>query len=147
MGTARERIVQRRHRLVPLATLGMLPANAELKSGLAGVVQQVVERLHREAPAEKMARLLMASFVLTGLRIPRQIAAELFKGVRAMRDSDTYMAIVEEGIEKGTIQEARRIVDRLGREAFSAQAKGERRVWTQSAIGAGSNRWCCASVR
>ncbi len=121
--------------VLPLAPLGKLPAGVELKAGLAEVAQQLIERLDREAPPEKGRRLLTASFVLTGLRVSREVATELFKGARAMRDSDTYMAILEEGMEKGLekgmetgfekgrIEEVRRILDRLGRSKLGAPNK------------------------
>jgi hypothetical protein len=42
---------------------------------------------------------LTAAFVLTGLRVRRDVAREVFRGVRAMKDSDTYLAILDEGRE------------------------------------------------
>ena len=59
---------------LPLALLGQLPQGVDLDTGLAGVVQQIIERLQHEAPPEQMRRLLTAAFVLTGLRVPRQTA-------------------------------------------------------------------------
>ena len=66
---------------LPLALLGQLPAGVDLEAGLAGVIQQMIERLQREAAPEQMRRLLTAAFVLTGLRVPRQVAQPLFQGV------------------------------------------------------------------
>src|SRR5882724_2770526 len=82
---------------LPLALLGKLPEAIAVDAGLAGVINQVIERLEREAAPEQVRRLVTASFVLTGLRVPPQTARRLFQGVRAMRDSDTYIAILEEG--------------------------------------------------
>ena len=91
---------------LPLAPLGKLPAEIAMEAGLAGIIQQVIERLEREAAPEQVRRLVTASFVLTGLRVPRQTARQLFQGVRAMRDSDTYMAIIDEG----RLEEAKKFI-------------------------------------
>jgi hypothetical protein len=60
----------------------------------------VVERLTSEAPPERVTKLLTDAFVLTGLRVERDVARRIFRGVRAMHESDTYLAILEEGGEK-----------------------------------------------
>jgi predicted transposase YdaD len=113
---------------LPLAMLGQLPAGVDLETGLADVAERVMERLQREAPAEQVRRLLTAAFVLTGLRVPRQVARELFQGVRAMRDSDTYMAILdegrEEGIEIGRIDEVKKLILRFGQKSLGVPEEG-----------------------
>ena len=82
---------------LPLAVLGGLPADIEMETALAGVLQKIVDRLQRDAAPEYLQQLLTASYVLTGLRVPREQSRKLFQGVRAMRDSDTFMAIIDEG--------------------------------------------------
>lgn len=109
--------------VVPLAPLAQLPAEVPEPEALAAVVRQVVERLLRETPVNKARRLLTAAYVLTGLRVPRQEARLLFQGVRAMRESDTYLAILDEGAEK----EAKKFIlfqgqDRFGPPSESARA-------------------------
>jgi hypothetical protein len=79
--------------------LGALPEGVPEPEALAGVAQRLIERLEREAPREQVRKLLTAAFVLTGLHVKRNVAQQIFRGVRAMRDSDTYMAILEEGEE------------------------------------------------
>ena len=69
---------------LPLAVLGKLPATLGLEAGLAAVMQQMVKRLEREAPPNQADSLLTAAFVLTGLRLPRAAAFQLFQGVRAV---------------------------------------------------------------
>jgi predicted transposase YdaD len=96
---------------VPLAVLGQLPQTLSLEDGLAGVIQRLVERVGREAPPQQAKKLLTAAFLLSGLRVDRALARELFRGVRAMRDSDTYQAILDEGEVKGL----QRAVLRMGR--------------------------------
>jgi hypothetical protein len=46
------------------------------------------------------ATLLRRHRLLTGLRVWCDVAARIFRGVRAMHESDTYLAILDEGQEK-----------------------------------------------
>jgi hypothetical protein len=46
--------------------------------------------------------LLTDAYLLTGLRLRRDLAARVFRGVKAMQESDTFLAILDEGQEKGT---------------------------------------------
>jgi hypothetical protein len=79
--------------------LGALPQGVPAEDALARVAQRLIERLEQEAPPDRSRKLLTAAFLLTGLRVRREVARQVFRGVRAMRDSDTYMAIIEEGEE------------------------------------------------
>ena len=88
--------------VVPLAMLGRLPENLALEEGLAVIAQRLVERVTREAPADRARKLLTDAFLLTGLRLRRDAAARIFRGVRAMHESDTFQAILDEGQEKAT---------------------------------------------
>jgi predicted transposase YdaD len=65
-----------------------------------------------------------------GLRYSRDVADALFHGVRSMRESDTYQAIVEEGVAKGVV---------LGR----AEGRVEGRVETAQTtlLALGTRRW------
>jgi hypothetical protein len=83
--------------VAPLAVLGRLPADLSLEEGLATVVRQLAERLQREAPADRVKKLLTEALLLTGLRVRRDVAARIFRGVRVMQESDTYLMIVDEG--------------------------------------------------
>lgn len=87
--------------VLPLAMLGSLPVDQSLEDGLASVVKQVVERITTEAAPDRARKLLTDAFLLTGLRVRRDVAARIFQGVRAMQESDTYLAILDEGEEKG----------------------------------------------
>lgn len=44
--------------------------------------------------------LLTDALLLMGLRVGRDVAMKIFRGVRAMQDSDTYLMILDEGQEK-----------------------------------------------
>src|SRR5262249_49357989 len=86
--------------VAPLALLGRWPEGESLEAGLAGVAQQVVGRLEKEVPPERVKTLLTDALLLTGLRVRRDVAARIFRGVRAMHESDTYLMILDEGQEK-----------------------------------------------
>jgi hypothetical protein len=86
--------------VTPLAMLGHLPAGLSLEDGLSAVAQQLVERLINEAPPERVRTLLTDALLLTGLRVRRDAANRIFRGVPAMQESDTYLMILEQGQEK-----------------------------------------------
>src|SRR5262249_10154861 len=104
--------------VVPLAPLGKLPPGVRPPAGLAGVVERLVERITREGAPGEGAELLTASLVLTGCRGPKAKVGELFRGVRAMRESSGYQLILDEGREEGALREARKILLRQGRRKF-----------------------------
>ena len=85
---------------LPLAPLCRLPENVPVEDALAKVIRQIDTRLWREAPQEAPF-LLNAAYVLTGLRVSREMAAQIFQGVRGMRESSTYQAILDEGRQEG----------------------------------------------
>lgn len=88
--------------VTPLAMLGRLPERLPLEEALAVVAEKVVDRLTRDAAGERAKKLLTDAYLLTGLRVRRDVATRIFKGVRAMHESDTYLAILDEGQEKST---------------------------------------------
>ncbi len=90
--------------VTPLAVLGRLPENLSLEDGLAVVAQRLAERITKEAPPYRARKLLTEAYLLTGLRLRRDRAARIFRGVRAMHESDTYLAILDEGREKGRVE-------------------------------------------
>jgi hypothetical protein len=98
----------------PLAVLGRFSQGASLEDGLAHVARLMAERLSLEAPRDKAVRLLTDAYLLAGLRIRRKVARDIFRGVRIMEESDTYMAIIDEGREK----QAKRTLLRQGGRRF-----------------------------
>ncbi len=99
---------------VPLAVLGQLATGVPLADALAPIAHRLVERLTGEASQDQARRLLTSAFVLSGMRVQRTVARTLFMGVQAMRESDTYMAILEEGEITGAFK----VFLRLGRKCF-----------------------------
>jgi len=85
---------------LPYAVLGTLSEGIPTVDALAAVAQRLIERIEREAIGDLGRRLLTAAFLLAGLRVTRSAARQAFKGVRQMRDSDTYLAILDEGREE-----------------------------------------------
>jgi hypothetical protein len=86
--------------VVPLAMLGRLPEGLSLEDGLFAVAQRMAQRVTSEAAPERAKKLLTDAYLLTGLRIRRDAAARIFRGIRVMHESDTYLAIIDEGQEK-----------------------------------------------
>jgi hypothetical protein len=56
------------------------------------------------------------ALLLTDLRVRRDVAARIFRGVRAMDESDTYLMILEQGQEKAL----REMILLLGEDRFGA---------------------------
>jgi hypothetical protein len=83
---------------------------------LSAVAQRVAERLTKDAPPDRVRKLLTDAYLLTGLRLRRDAAARIFRGVRAMHESDTYLAILDEGQEKY----ARKAVMLIGQDRLGA---------------------------
>lgn len=78
--------------------------------------------MEAEAPGEAGRNLLTATLILAGLRYSRLEVRDWFKGVTKMRESDTYMMILEEGREEGRaegeLREARTLLLSLGERRF-----------------------------
>jgi hypothetical protein len=102
--------------ITPLSVLARLPTGVPEEDALAEVIRRVIERLLSERPPDRSRRLLTAAFVLTGLRVPRHVARQLFSGVQAMQESDTYLAILDEGAERGRLEEIKKVIVFLGEE-------------------------------
>jgi predicted transposase YdaD len=85
----------------PLATLPLAPITDAAADRLPEVLRQIELRLEAEAAPETRKDLWVDIFVLLGLRYPREGVAQLFRGIPAMRESDTYQMILEEGMERG----------------------------------------------
>jgi hypothetical protein len=108
--------------VAPLAMLGRMPEELQLEDGLAAIARRVVERVMKEAPADRAKKLLIEALLLTGLRVSRGVAKSIFRGVHAMEESDTYLMIVDEGREK----QARNDVLLIGTKRLGAPAASDR---------------------
>jgi hypothetical protein len=127
--------------VVALAMLGRLPEKLPLEDGLAVIAQRIVKRIINEAPADRARKLVTDAYLLTGLRVRRDAAARIFRGVRAMHESDTYLAILDEGQEKY----AKKGVLLVGEERLGpptppfGRASTGSRIWNTSTA-------CCAAL-
>ncbi|HVS37222.1 MAG TPA: hypothetical protein VMS17_16790 [Gemmataceae bacterium] len=82
--------------LLPLA-----PLTDDAEERLRDVIHRLDERVQKEAPGEWGRTLESMSYWIMGLRYPRELVDELWKGVRGMEESSTYQATIEKGVEKG----------------------------------------------
>jgi predicted transposase YdaD len=99
-----------------LGALPMAPLASVTPELLPGVIRRMEERIQREASPNEAGLLWTATYVLMGLRYSRAVAAVLLQGVRAMKESVTYQAIVEEG----RIAEGQAMLLRIGNQRFGA---------------------------
>lgn len=98
--------------LVPLAPLGSVH-----QADLPAVVTQMKQRFERETPSQA-GELWSATYMLMGLRYERALIQTLLRGVKNMKESVTYQAIIEEGKVEGKAEEARRMLLLMGRDQF-----------------------------
>lgn len=108
-------------------TLPLAPIAAVSEGELPGVIAKLGERLEKP-PLRKLAgSLWTAADILLGLRYPADMVQVLLQGVKAMRESTTYQAILEEGrqegIRLGEIRQAQRMLLSLGQERFGAPSQ------------------------
>jgi hypothetical protein len=83
---------------LPLAPLCRPPRGFSREKGMRRVLGEVCRPLEQEGTPELARRLLMATFVLSGLVLDRQQLHSLFKGVRVVRESVAYQVLEEERI-------------------------------------------------
>jgi predicted transposase YdaD len=101
-----------------LGTLPLAPISAVTEATLPTVVRRMDERIQEEVSPNEAATLWASTYILMGLRYPPGMAEQLLRGVRGMRESSTYQAILVEGRAEGRIEEARAILLRQGRKRF-----------------------------
>jgi predicted transposase YdaD len=108
-----------------LGTLPMAPVSNVEEDALPEVLRRMGERFDRESNITS-GLLWSATGILMGLRLPSARIKELLKGVRNMKESSFYQMILAEGRAegeakgeaKGKVDEARRILLRLGEKRF-----------------------------
>jgi predicted transposase YdaD len=92
-----------------LGTLPLAPLSNVQESSLPEVVRRMDERLSREASPGEASSLWSATYVLMGLRYDLQFSGQLLQGVRSMRESVTYRAIVAEEAKKILMLQGRKL--------------------------------------
>jgi predicted transposase YdaD len=109
-----------------LGTLPLAPLADVSPSVLPDVIRRMEERISQEVSPAEAGLLWTATYVLMGLRYSPELATQILQGVRAMKESATYQAIIEEGrVEgreegrvEGRVEEARAILLRQGTKRF-----------------------------
>jgi predicted transposase YdaD len=101
-----------------LALLPLAPISAVTEAQLPGIIQRMERRLSSRRGRKQAPVIWAAAYVLLGLRFSRALAEQLLRGVVAMKESVTYQAIVEEGITKGALAEAKKVLRLQGDDAF-----------------------------
>ena len=99
-------------------TLPLAPISLVAETELPTVIKRMEERFETEADPREIADLWAATYVMMGLVYPDEYAKALLQGVRKMKESATYRAILREGKAEGKIEEAKRILLRQGRIRF-----------------------------
>jgi predicted transposase YdaD len=105
--------------LLPLSPLCQLAADRPVEQAVREVIHQIDQRLVAEVPHERAVKLMTATFVLAGLRLPRPALAEVFRGVRVMHESSAFEFYEEKGREEGRqvgLQEGRQVGLQEGRQ-------------------------------
>ncbi|MDB5291118.1 MAG: hypothetical protein JWL69_2359 [Phycisphaerales bacterium] len=101
-----------------IGTLPLAPVSAVRLEEVESVVRRMEERLATEAPAGEGPELQTAAYVLMGLRYPQSLIKQLLQGVRNMKESVTYQAILEEGKQEGKQEGEQDILILLGTKKF-----------------------------
>jgi hypothetical protein len=66
--------------------------------------------------SRQTGNLLTDALLLTGLRVKRDVATRIFRGIAMMEESDTYLMIIDQGKEK----EAKRAILLFGEERLGS---------------------------
>ena len=90
--------------------LPLAPLCAVAQEASPGVIRQLEAQIEAEALPDERAMLWASTYILMGLGFRPEATAELLRGVRDMKESSTYQAILEEGRSEGSVTEARRLI-------------------------------------
>jgi len=113
-----------------LGTLPLVPLSAVTETELPGIIERMEERLSGRRLQRRAESIWAATYILLGLRYRQELAGQLLRKVRSMKESVTYQAILEEGVaqgiaqgvaqgqSKGALAEARKLLLLQGSERF-----------------------------
>ena len=74
-----------------------LPPRLSMEDGVAEIVAQLCRQVDRAYEREVANQIITSTLVLSGLRLDRELAINLFRRYRAVEDSTTYQYIIEQG--------------------------------------------------
>ncbi len=106
--------------LLPLAPLCQLPADVPLEQALQAVIHEIDQRLVSGVPHAQAVQLMTAAFVLTGMRVGRDVLVELFRGVKVMHESSAFAVYEEKGRQEGRVEESHRMLLRQAGQRFGS---------------------------
>jgi predicted transposase YdaD len=119
-----------------ISVLPLAPISAVGQNELPAVIAQMKRRLEAETDPRVAAELWTATKVLLGLRYQAAFVERLLQGIRAIKESTTYQAILEEGRQEGRQEErpaeARRVLLRVGEDRFGTGPTAEQRAVIQA---------------
>jgi predicted transposase YdaD len=87
-----------------LATLPLAPIARIAADDLPGLIRRMERRIEDEATQNEAGELWVAAYLLAGLIYPKEFTGPLFQGIRAMKESSSYQAILEEGRVEGRVE-------------------------------------------
>jgi predicted transposase YdaD len=94
------------------------------EAGLPGRIDQRQQRLEQRKYRRQADRIWAATYVLRGLRYSQELAGQLLRRVRTMKESVTYQAILAEGesagLTKGALAAAKKLLLLQGIMRFGA---------------------------
>ena len=100
--------------------LPLAPISAVTEAELPGIIKEMERRLGGRRLRRQAPFVWSATFVLMGLRWPRELTEVLLRGVRSMKESVTYQAILEEGRDEGALAQTKKLLRLLGESRFGA---------------------------
>ena len=101
------------------SVLPLAPMSKVERDQLPMVIDKMEERFATLKDRTRVSDLWTATKVLMGLRYDKIFTDRLLHGVRAMKESVTYQAIVEEGVQKGKVGEARHMLIKIASARFN----------------------------
>lgn len=121
------------------AGVGALPIAPLCDTGelaMPELIQRMERRFDQEATPDEAARLWTSAYILMGLRYPPEVNAALLRGVGRMKESSTYQAIVEEGVQRGLELGRREGVQEGLQQGFAGEARRILVMLGESRLGA-----------
>lgn len=86
---------------LPLSLLPFAPLFGKGTKDLPRIIKRMKERIDKEATPEESEELWAHTLFLLGLKVSKETAKSLLKGIRGMEESSTYMEVHNDGMEIG----------------------------------------------
>jgi predicted transposase YdaD len=116
-----------------ISILPLAPISAVREDELPAVIERMGHRFATVADRTEVAELWTATGVLLGMRYAGPFVESLLRGVREMEESTFYQSIMA----KGRLQEARRLLLRVGEDRFGVAPTPEQQAGIEALADAG----------